>query len=65
MDPTDRIALIDGLAKRLGARDDTRRKWRQRGVPHQWRLPIIESAAEMGVKLSSTDFEIFGQKAAA
>ena len=50
---------IDRLAKELGVSAVARKKWRQkgRGVPHRWRLPILELATERGVELSSADFE--------
>lgn len=61
----DTDALIDGLARELGVTVVARKKWRQRGVPHRWRLPIIELAAERGVELSSTDFDRDAQQSAA
>jgi hypothetical protein len=57
-------ALIDSLAKDLGVTAGTRKKWRQRGVPHRWRLPIIELAANRGVELSSADFDRSAREAA-
>lgn len=53
----DRDTIIDECAKALGASEAARKKWRQRGVPHRWRLPIIELAAARGVELCSADFE--------
>lgn len=52
----DTEALIDRLAEELGVTPVARKKWRQRGVPHRWRLPIIERAAREGVELKGTDF---------
>lgn len=57
-------ALIETLAKELGVTAVARKKWRQRGVPHRWRLPIIELAASRGVELSSNDFDRATQEAA-
>lgn len=54
--------LIDGLAKDLGISEAARKKWRQRGVPHRWRLAILRKAAEQGVVLPD---EAFGRRIAA
>lgn len=53
----DTETVIIRLAKELGASVAARKKWRQRGVPHRWRLPIIEHARRQGIKLTGADFE--------
>lgn len=50
-------ALIAGLAKDLGVKDAALKKWRQRGVPHRWRLPLLREAARRGVTLPDEAFE--------
>ena len=57
--------VIDELAEELGATAVARKKWRQRGVPYRWRLPIIERAAKRGIKLAGADFERAQRKRAA
>jgi hypothetical protein len=50
--------VINDLAACLNVGDWARRKWRQRGsVPHRWRLPIMELAAERGIPLTTADME--------
>ena len=48
---------IDELAKRMGVGDHARHKWRQRGVPHRYRLPLLERAQQLGKTLTKDDFE--------
>ena len=49
--------LIDQIGAELGASDAARAKWSQRGVPHKWRLPIMQKAAERGLSITVSDFE--------
>ena len=49
--------LIDDIAKELGVTAAARKKWRQRGVPHRWRLPIMRAAAGRGVVVPDSAFE--------
>lgn len=44
MDEQQRWGLIDAAAKALGVNAEARKKWRKRGVPHKWRLPVIQKA---------------------
>jgi hypothetical protein len=53
----DKDALIDRLAEELGVSAVARKKWRQRGVPHKWRLPLLRKAAERGISLTDDAFE--------
>lgn len=61
----DKDRLIDDLAAELGASEAARKKWRQRGIPHRWRIPLIEAAAERGITLVGGDFDRCPQKSAA
>jgi hypothetical protein len=33
--------IVDRAAEALGVTKDSLKKWRQRGVPHRWRIPLI------------------------
>jgi bifunctional DNA-binding transcriptional regulator/antitoxin component of YhaV-PrlF toxin-antitoxin module len=45
--------VVDRIAASLGARGETRRKWRERGkVPGRWHLPILQKAKAEGVELN-------------
>jgi hypothetical protein len=49
---------IDTLAPELGVDSErTRAKWRQRGVPHKYRLPLLMLAMRRGVVLTDKDME--------
>lgn len=53
----DHQDLIEKLAlDSLGMSYRAVLKWRQRQVPHRWRLPLIRAAAERGVVLRDSDF---------
>lgn len=46
---THKRVLAEDIARELGVNPETIRKWRQRGgVPHRWRLPIIQFTAKRG-----------------
>lgn len=47
---------IDELAKGMGVRDYARLKWRTRGVPHRYRIPLLDEAERLGKTLSKNDF---------
>lgn len=49
--------LILEIGATIGASKFARSKWSLRGVPHRWRLKIIQAAAIRGVQLSEDDFE--------
>lgn len=59
----DTDAVIDGLAKELGASEAARKKWRQRGVPYRWREEIRERAAVLGIAIARESFDEFGRRA--
>lgn len=48
--------LIDQIGAELGVSDAARKKWPQRGVPHKWRLPIMQAAAGRGLMIEIDDF---------
>jgi hypothetical protein len=48
--------LVDRTADALGATEPARRKWRQRGVPHVWRIKIVEQLMSEGVPLALGEF---------
>ena len=54
---TDQWKIIDELAADLGVDENTRRVWRQRHVPHRWRLPILRLAEKRGIALSEKAFD--------
>lgn len=49
-------ATVDSEAEALGVDAAARRKWRQRRVPFEWRLKIIESLARRGITVTADDF---------
>lgn len=49
--------LIEQLATEMGVGKYAVDKWRLRGVPHKYRLPLIRMAAERGVQLTEEDFQ--------
>ena len=54
---------IVALAKEQGISPDSFKKWRGRGfVPHRYRLPLLQAAADKGVQISGNDFEWKPQK---
>jgi LDH2 family malate/lactate/ureidoglycolate dehydrogenase len=58
-------SVIDKIAARLGASQQARWKWRQRGkVPGHWRLPIAEEARKEGIELNSDDMTKAPERAA-
>lgn len=54
---TDKWKLIDRLGTELGASFSARQKWRQHGVPHKYRIDMIELAQREGVELGREDFD--------
>lgn len=56
--PAAQWQFIETVAAEMGAKEEARRKWRERGrVPHRWRLPIMEAARAKRVKLDSAIFD--------
>lgn len=51
--------LVDQEAERLGVGREARKKWKQRatGVPHAWRIRIVERLGEGGVNVAFSDFD--------
>lgn len=58
--------LIVDLARELGVGDEALKKWKRRpyGVPHRWRLPILDKAAERGVALPREALDQFPRQPA-
>jgi len=50
-------AMVDSEAEALGVDAAARRKWRQRRVPYEWRIKIMESMASRRVIVSAADFD--------
>jgi len=55
---------IDQIGAELGVSDAARKKWPQRGVPHKWRLPILQMAANRGLMIGADDFAAKQREAA-
>jgi antitoxin component of MazEF toxin-antitoxin module len=59
-------SVVDRIAASLGARGETRRKWRERGkVPGRWHLPILQKAKAEGVELNPDALSDFRPEARA
>ncbi|HTF79247.1 MAG TPA: hypothetical protein VK620_33905 [Bradyrhizobium sp.] len=54
--------IIDRAAEALGVKPESRKKWRQRGVPHRWRISIIR---QTGGAIAAEQFEAFEKCCAA
>jgi hypothetical protein len=51
MDRKSQWEFIETLAEKLGVSAEARRKWRERGVPGKFRLPIHRAALAAGVTI--------------
>ena len=60
IDEQTRWELIEGAARALGVKPEASKKWRRRGVPHKWRLPIIQKTSGA---LTSDNFHPFREGA--
>lgn len=49
--------FIERAAAELGIGAEAFRKWRIRGVPHQWRLAIADRALAQGYDLDRAEFD--------
>lgn len=56
--------VVDTVAEELGAQRWARLKWRQRGVPYEWRVKITQRLMSQGVPISLGDFDRLGKLAA-
>lgn len=54
--PDAKWRLIEPLTVDLAVKN-TRRMWRSRGVPHRFRIQILERAARRRVKLTARDLQ--------
>jgi hypothetical protein len=48
--------LVDTTAEEMGVKVETRRKWRQRGLPPAWQLSIAQHLMRRGYPVSLDDF---------
>jgi hypothetical protein len=49
--------VVDDIAAELGAKDYARAKWRQRGVPAEWKIRITQTLMARGVPVALSDFD--------
>lgn len=49
--------FIEKAGERLGATGEMRRKWRVRGVSHNWRLALVEEARRVRYRLDTAEFD--------
>lgn len=54
---TDQWAFIERSGRQLGASAEMVRKWRLRGVSHQWRLKLVEIAEQEEFPLDRNAFD--------
>lgn len=47
---------IDSIGADMGAKETTRAKWRQRGVPWRWKLDMLERLRKAGAPASADIF---------
>ena len=55
-EPKHSRELIELVAPTLGVKAAALKKWRQRGVPHRWRLPLMEKSDG---KITADMFSVF------
>jgi hypothetical protein len=56
-EPTLTWGLINEVAIDLGAKEHARAKWRQRGIPAEWRIKITQTLLARGVPVALSDFD--------
>jgi hypothetical protein len=56
-EPTLTWGLINEVAIDLGAKEHARAKWRQRGIPAEWRIRITQALLARGVPVALSDFD--------
>jgi len=49
--------LVNSVAADLGAKEEARLKWRQRGVPPKWRISIAQELMRRGIPVALGDFD--------
>jgi hypothetical protein len=49
--------MVDETAAALEASESARLKWRQRGVPAEWKIKITQALMARGVPVALNDFE--------
>jgi len=65
MSAPDPWQFIDATAEKLGVTAEALRKWHERGVPHRWRLPIVDAAKRAKIKFDTAAFDTPPRKTAA
>lgn len=56
-DASEQWAFIEAEAKLFGVGAAALEKWRTRGVPHRWRLPLLDRAAQINFILYREIFD--------
>ncbi|MGB0854884.1 MAG: hypothetical protein ACPGSI_16430 [Pikeienuella sp.] len=49
--------IIEPMAREMGVSAVAVEKWRERGVPHKWRLPLLDEAEKRGIDIDRAWFE--------
>jgi hypothetical protein len=49
--------VVDDIAAELGAKREARLKWRQRGVPADWKIKVTQTLMSRGVPIALSDFD--------
>jgi hypothetical protein len=57
--------VVDDIAAELGAKDYARAKWRQRGIPAEWKIKITQTLMARGVPVALNDFDRLSGRLAA
>jgi hypothetical protein len=55
--PQDQWLFIERRAAELGVSAEALRKWRERTVPHKYRLGLIRDAAAAGITIDDSTFD--------
>ena len=50
-------SIVNEVATELGAKEHARAKWRQRGIPAEWRIKITQALLSRGVPVALSDFD--------
>jgi hypothetical protein len=50
-------SIVDETAAELGAKQWARLKWRQRGVPADWKIKITQKLMSQGIAVALSDFD--------
>lgn len=50
-------SIVDEIAAELGVKQDARLKWRQRHVPPEWRIKVVQALMARGIAVSLNEFD--------